>query len=289
MSLSKIALKLFGKFIDRYNDFFQPVKESIPKANLKMTYKTYLSLGMFIITLVFFVSVLVSFFVFRFFGKTFVEACFYSLIISMIISMIEFVFMFYYPINRAASRRRSIESNLPFVITHMGALSQTGIPPYVMFKLISKFDEYGEIAKEMKKIVRNIEVFGMDPITAIKEVAKRTPSEQFRQLLMGFVTTTESGGNIKLYLKEVGEQIMFEWRTKREKYIRFLDTFSELYTGIVIAAPLFLISLLAVMSMLQPTIGGWDILTLTKLSTYLVIPIINIGFILFLHGIEVEM
>jgi flagellar protein FlaJ len=105
---------------------------------------------------------------------------------------------------------------------------------------------------------------------------------------MGFVVTTESGGNIKLYLKTVGEQTLFEYRKRRERYIRTLDMLSELYTGIVISAPLFLVAMLAIMNMIQPTIGGWTIKDLAWLGTYILVPSLNIIFLLFLLTREVE-
>ena len=289
MGLQAIATKLLGPLVDRYSQYFDLLKINLPKANIKVPFRVYLSLAFFLITVVFFLSFALTFVIFTIFQRSLITRIFYSVVTAMLITVLEFVFIFYYPIEKASGRRRNIETNLPFVITHMGALSESGIPPYVMFRLISAFKEYGEISKEMEKIVRNIDVFGLDPITAIKEVAERTPSEEFKQLLLGFITTTESGGNIKLYLKEVGQQAMFEWRSKREKFIRFLDTFSEFYTGILIAAPLFLISLLSVMAMIEPNVGGWSILDLTKISTYVIVPAINVGFILFLQGIEVEM
>ena len=56
----------------------------------------------------------------------------------------------------------------------------------------------------------------------------------------------------------------------------------------LIAAPLFLVSLFTVMALIQPNLGGFDILTLSQLSIYGLIPVINIVFLLFLKGVEVE-
>jgi flagellar protein FlaJ len=171
----------------------------------------------------------------------------------------------------------------------MAAITEAGLPPQIAFRLVSKFEEYGEISTEMKKITSNIEVYGIDPLTAIKQVASRTPSEDFKQVLLGFVTTTESGGNISTYLKNAGQEALFQWRMRREKFLNQLSTFAEIYTGLLIAAPLFIISLFSVMGMIQPTLAGFDILTLTKLSIYFIVPLMNIGFLAFLRGIEVEM
>jgi archaellum biogenesis protein FlaJ (TadC family) len=213
----------------------------------------------------------------------------YSVFGAISITVLSFSFIVFYPIQKAMARERNIETNLPFALTHMGAIAESGIPPYIIFKLISECEEYGELAKEMKKIVRNIETFGLDPLTSVKEVAKRTPSADLRQILLGFVTTTESGGDVRIYLRNAGQQALFDWKVKREKFLQQLSAYAEFYTGLLIAAPLFIISLFAVMNMIQPSLGGFNILDLTKISIYLIVPALNIGYIVFLKGVEVEM
>jgi archaeal flagellar protein FlaJ len=289
MGLIAIITKIFGNIVEKNENLFISLKEAIQKSDIKMPFISYASLTIFFTIITFFYVFVVSFILFNILGREIFASLFYSIFTSLLASIMTFFIAYFYPLQRVSSRKRNIEVNLPFVVIHMGALVESGLPPYQMFKLISSFEEYGEIAKEFKKVVRNVEQFGLDPLTAIKEVASRCPSDELRQLLMGFVTTTESGGNIKLYLKTVGEQTLFDYRKKRERYIRTLDMISELYTGIVISAPLFMIAMLAIMNMIQSTIGGWSIKDIAWLGTYIIMPILNISFIMFLYTREVEM
>jgi len=288
-NIKSLAVSMFGRVVDKYGDLFSIVRTSLPKAEIKLTFRTYLSVVFLIATITYIAS---------FFGLilalTIVEISLlmkviYLLFVPFVSSIACITIFVFYPYNKANSRRKNIESNLPFVLTHMGAIAESGVPPYVIFRLIAEFEEYGEVSKEMKKVVRNIETFGINPLKAAKEVAERTPSDKLKQVLLGFVTTTESGGDVKIYLKNVGQQALFDWRIKREKYLQQLSAYAEFYTGILIAAPLFIIALFAVMAMIQPTVAGYDILFLTKLSIYLIVPALNGGFLLFLRGTEVEM
>jgi len=289
MGLTSIATRIFGNFVEKNEKFFIPLKDSIQKADIKIPFVSYVSSILFISMVTFLYVLFFSFFIFYTFQKEVIVSIFYSFFSALISSVLIFFVAYFYPIQKVSSRKKNIEVNLPFVVIHMGALVEAGLPPYQMFKLISSFEEYGEISKEFKKIVRNIEQFGLDPLTAIKEVALKCPSDELSQLLMGFVTTTESGGNIKLYLKTVGEQTLFDYRKRRERYIRILDMFSEIYTGIVISAPLFMVAMLAIMNMVQPSIGGWTIKDLAWLGTYVMVPVLNIGVLIFLFTMEVEM
>ena len=290
LAIKGIATNVFGGLVDKYSDQFGFVRDHLPLSDIKVPFRTYVS-WIFLMTIVSFVvsGAVTPFFLLNFdLGIPLPILVFMMIFIPVMVAASTFVTFAFYPYQRANQRRKDMESNLPFALTHMGAVAESGVPPYVIFKLISEFSEYGEISKEMKKVVRNIDTFGLDPLSAVKEVAKKTPSDSFRQVLTGFVTTTESGGDLKLYLKSAGEQALFNWRIKREKFLQQLSMYAELYTGVLIAAPLFMVSLFAVMALIQPTLGGFDILTLSRISIYGMIPAINVMFLLFLKGMEVE-
>jgi len=288
-SINSLAVSLFGWVPDKYGKAFQIVKESIPKANMKIPFRTYISIVFFVGMIAYVSTLFALLMALRIIEISMMMTIIYTLFVPFMVSLFTIIILVFYPYQKTLTRRKSIEANLPFVLTHMGAVAESGVPPYVIFKLIGKFKEYGEISVEMKKIVRNIENFGLDPLRSVKEVAERTPSEEFKQVLLGFVSTTESGGDIKIFLKSAGEQALFDWRVKRERYLQQLSAYAEFYTGILIAAPLFIIALFAVMNMIQPTIAGFDILDLTKVSIYGIVPLLNMGFLLFLRGMEVEM
>lgn len=286
--LRGIATRLLSPILDKYLEHFSFLREILPKSGLTISFRSYICLIFFATLLIFISTIFATFLAVQILEVSLVFKIIYSILIPFSVSIFSFVIFLFYPYQKMLSRRRNIEVNLPFVLTHMGSVVQSGIPPYVIFKLISEFEEYGEIAKEFRKIVRNIEFFGMDPLTAIKEIAKRTPSESLKQVLLGFTSTIEAGGNIKLYLENTGRQALFEWKIKREKFLRQLSAYAEIYTGILIAAPLFMIALFGVMSLVQPKLGGYDILFLTRLL-YIIVPAINIGFLMFIKGTEVEM
>jgi flagellar protein FlaJ len=287
-SMKGFATSSFGWVVDKYPEFFSVIKDNLPKADIRISYRTYASVVILFSIITFILSLTVSFIALTILQTQILLRIFYSFFTSLLIAVVAFIVFAFYPSQKAERRKRDIEANLPFALTHMGAIAESGIPPYVVFRLISNFKEYGEISREMGKIVKNIDEFGVDPLTAVKEVANRTPSDRFKQILLGFITTIEAGGNVKTFLKTMGEEALFEWRIKREKFLQQLTTIAEFYTGILIAAPLFIISLFAVMNMIQPTLAGFGIFDLMKLSIYVLVPIINIGFLLFLSGIEVQ-
>lgn len=274
--------------VDRYGKMFSIAKYNLPRSDIKTTFRTYISTAIFYSVVVFFSTLATLIVIHSLLPFSFLVRIMIIVFMPFVSAILFFTYLNFYPYQRAMKRKKNIEANLPFVLTHMGAIAESGVPPYVIFKLISEFKEYGEVSVEMGKIVRNIEVFGLNPLAAVREVAKRTPSDSFKQVLLGFITTTESGGDVKIFLKTSGQQALFEWRIRRERFLQQLSAYAEFYTGLLIAAPLFIIALFAVMNMIQPTVAGYDILFLIKLSIYLIVPALNGTFLFFLHGMEVE-
>jgi hypothetical protein len=62
-----------------------------------------------------------------------------------------------------------------------------------------------------------------------------------------------------------------------------LSTYSDIYTGVLIAAPLFFVTALSLVSVIGGKIGGMDVNTIITIGTYIVIPALNIIFLVFLE------
>ena len=86
----------------------------------------------------------------------------------------------------------------------------------------------------------------------------------------------------------MAEDTMNTYRLERKKYVETLSTYSDIYTGILIAAPLLFMVTLAIINILGGVIAGLSVGTLALFGTYIVIPFLNIVFILFLNIVQPE-
>jgi flagellar protein FlaJ len=206
-----------------------------------------------------------------------------SVFAPVMTSSVVFVILYLYPIQKSSSMRNSIDNSLPFALAHMSAIASSGIPPEFMFELLTGFGEYGEVSRQAGLIVRNIKTFGMSSVNAIADVANRTPSPAFRQVLMGMHSTIEKGGNLTTYLDEMSERSLFDYRIKRENYAKTLSTYADFYAAVLITAPIMMIVVLGVMSIIGGDIMGFAANDLIFLMTWVMVPLMNIAFIAFLH------
>ena len=270
-------------FIEKYPGFFKKLYKTIRYANIKILANTYINIIFFLTILSGMISIPIFTVFFALQGNPIGIVFLRTILALVVVTNLTFWSGFYYPFMKAKSRRRSINTNLPFAIDHMSSVIAAGVNPSTMFKLISTSREYGEISIEIEKITNYVDFFGYDILTAIKAVALITPSEDFKEFLDGFVSAIETGGDLKAYLSQKSSEALLNYRLERQKYVESLSTYSDLYTGVLIAAPLFFVTALSLVSVLGGTIGGMSVNSIITLGTYLIIPGLNLLFLIFLE------
>lgn len=279
----KLSVRIFGRVIDKYMDHFAPLKPHLSGAGIQILLKTWVCIILLGATIVYVISLLVSLIVVMLFDFGVLFFIYFIIFIPILASSFAFVFFYIYPIQKANSIKGEIENNLPFALAHMSAIVSSGIPPEHMFDMLTDFEEYGAIAKHSEMIVRNIRTFGMSSTRAINDVAEKTPSQTFRQVLMGITTTIQKGGNLVDYIKEMSDKSLFEYSMKREKYLKTLSTYADIYTALLVAAPLMMLAILGVMSIIGGEVLGLGIGDLITLITWVVLPAVNASFLAFIH------
>lgn len=279
----RLAVKVFGRVADATMDSFRVLKPHLVSANMQILLKTWVCV-IFLTTLIVYVGALAgTFLVLWFLAFDLLFTVYVGLFAPVLIAALVFLLFYLYPIQKSKSNEREIDNDLPFALAHMSAIASSGIPPEFMFELLTGFKEYGPISREAEIIVRNIKTFGMSSVTAIDTVAKRTSSANFRQVLTGIVSTIEKGGDLVGYIKQMSEKSLFDYRLKREKYLKTLGIYADIYTALLVAAPLMMLSVLAVMSIIGGNVLGLTIQDIIFLVTWLVLPLMNVIFIAFIH------
>ncbi len=279
----QLSLRFFGRFADKYINNFEALRPNLRFANIGILLRTWISMIFLTTALVYIASLIASIIVVLLAGLDFILAFYVVVFVPILAAALTFLIFYAYPIQKAKKIRRSIETNMPFALTHMSAIASSGIPPELMFELLTKFEEYGEISRQSSLIVRNIKTFGMSSLLAIRDVAQRTPSVSFRQILNGIDSTIEKGGNLTEYLDDMSEKTLFDYRMKREKYLKTLSTYADVYTALLIAAPLMMLAILGILSVIGGDIAGYSLKDMMILITLGIIPLLNIAFLAFVH------
>ncbi|MBI4177024.1 MAG: type II secretion system F family protein [Candidatus Aenigmarchaeota archaeon] len=286
--LNKIAYKYVGDVVKPYLKHFDPLKEELLKADMRVSLHEYVSSMTFVSFMILMIGwPTLSLFLGFAFGYARVAsvalAVTLSFTASLMLSIASFAGMYYYPSLSASSRKRKIENSLPFGTMYMATIASSGAPPSKMFKIISDFSEFGELSREVSRIYTDTEVFGMDIKTALQKASERTPSEKFKDLLWGLSTIITTGGDMSGYLREKSKSYMVDFRRSIKDYADQMSLYIEMYITLIIVGSVFFLILSAVMTAISPTSA---VISIQFFVIFIFLPLISIGFIFLSKGVS---
>ncbi len=184
----------------------------------------------------------------------------------------------WYPSYVADNRARRIEAALPATIAFVYALSKSGMEfPTVVRIVAENEDTYGAAAEEFQIAVRNVDTFGMDVISAVQAMGQRTASPQLRELSENLASVLQSGQSLSEFLEREYHDYQEEAESQQEGMLELLATLAEAYVTVLVAGPLFLITILVVIGFAVS-----DTLEPLRVLIYVILPFANVAFIVYL-------
>ena len=280
----ELANKFFKKtafnLYKSHPNFFKPMLDQFLKVEVNMLSRTYISL------MLFFTMIALPLFLVFWVLLNLIFGLPWAVIpvIAILSTILTFLGFYFYPSSLTGARSEKIKNELPFALVHMSAVAGSGAQPISIFELVADSNEYIELRKEVKRILNYVNLFGYSLTTSLKNVSNTTPSREFKELLNGMISTIETGGDLKDYLKGKSEEALNTYKLERKKQIEALATYSEVYTAILIAAPLLLIVVLAIINAIGGQLGGISTSILAWTGVGILLPLLNIGFMVFVNA-----
>jgi len=282
------AYQVVGGMTTRFLPLFKDLDVNLRKSGIKVHFKAYVSTVILTalllsISVLILVPVLLAFI----FKLSLLSSLLFGIGASLFAGALTVIGFYFYPIYRADSLKRSLEDGLPFTAGYMSILAGAGVLPDFIFRSLAQVDASLAVSNEARTIVRDVELFGFDIISALEAASQRTSSERFKELLEGFIATIHSGGSLVKYLRDRSRQYM---KLKRIALRRFSDTLTvlaEFYVTLMVAGSLIFVVMLSVMAMLGG--GGFGLLDprlLLHLLTYIGLPIGSVVFLIILDMIS---
>ncbi len=196
------------------------------------------------------------------------------LIISSVIPVGIGIYYLSLPTSKAKSRGKDIDKYLPYATNFINTMSVAGISPAEIFEALSTVKLYGEIQKEAKKITTEINMMGIDTITALKHAIHISPSGKLKDFIQGMLGVIQSGSELGPYFNRCVEKYMTNDLMERKRNLESLAVMAESFVVTVIAFPLFLVIILSIMGM---TSGGISFEFMFILA-FLILPMAYFGF-----------
>lgn len=291
---TKIASQMFSKYSRKLlgNKSFEKLEDSLIRANLDFTPVGYVSVIIFTT----FISAMIAAFLFLFFLFFNIEAVlpiitratepinirFLKVIwLLFAVPVGTFLFMYLYPAMEKSSAEDAIDRELPFATIHMAAISGSMINPVKIFEIIISTKEYPALSKEFIKMINEINLYGYDLVSALRNTANNSPSKTLTELLNGLSIAIHSGGNLGKFFDKRAQTLLFTYKLEQQKSSKSAETFMDMYISLVIAAPMILMLLMMIMK-----ISGLGIsMSINGIALMIImgVVVINVIFMAFLH------
>lgn len=283
MSYIVFAYKMFGGIVNSIKNNFNDIKDDLHKSGLNYTLEEYLSEALLTTFITFFSILLILSFVLGIILENIAISLVLALLCSLGASGVLFFLFYTYPSAVAKNKEAKIRKILPFAVSYMSTIASSKVPTLVIFKTLSKFKEYGEVAEEAGNITKDVEIAGMNLSYAVKKQAKRTASGEFRDLLWGVNTVMQSGGDMHIYLSQKNEEFMNTYRRAIRKYAADLSLYVEVYLTLIITGSIFFIVLSSIISAIS---GGTETVAIQSFVVFILLPLMSIGFILMVKSLS---
>ncbi len=167
-------------------------------------------------------------------------------LVALFISLFVFLQQVNYPKLMANKRIRGLERNLLPALQDIMIQTNAGVPLFNVLVGISKND-YGELAKEFSKVVREINV-GEPEVDALEKMVTKNPSLFFRRAIWQLVNGMKEGSDIGNVLHEITNALISEQTIQIQNYGARLNPLAMFYMLVVVVAPALGITFLTILS-----------------------------------------
>ncbi len=286
-----LAWRTMGKYAKTKTDTLQQLDDSLLKAHMKIRPEEYLAYVYMaaVVTAIAGVIVGVVFGVvlFGLLGANVAVRILVVGLAAVLLPIMVYMLLMGSPNGKAKSRGRDIDKRIAAAMSFISAMASADVNIDVIFKELSRQKAYGEISQEAAWITRDTELLGSDILTAIKKAAKRSPSTKFQDFLQGVITTSTSGGQLKPYFLLKAEEYTKENKLALKSQMETLGMLAESFVTVVVAFPLFLVLILAIMAI----VGGGSptfMLMMLYVIVLLMIPMSQFGFVFVVWNMSKE-
>lgn len=280
---------IFGKMVQKGN--IDPKLETVLlQAHMSIRaeeYKAYVWMTTLLGAIVSIVLGVVLYFALSAMGMALMITLIVPIMTVMIVPMIVYVLLNALPSSNATTRSRDIDKRIGPAMSFISALASANVNVDVIFKELARQNIYGEIKREAEWITRDTELLGFDILTAISRAASRTPSMKFQDFLQGVVTTSTSGGRLKPYFLQKAELFERESRLQNASMLETLGLMAETYVTVVVAFPLFLVVIMAVMTIVGSGSADYAV-TMLYLIVGVMVPLSQAAFVFFVWNMTEE-
>ncbi len=163
------------------------------------------------------------------------------------------IMVFVYPLSGLETKKKEIDNNIHYYITHMGVLATSQMSRVDILLKLSKNEAYGYLAKETGRIYALIFYWHVSFPVACRFIANRTPSVLFSDFLDRMAHSVQAGQKFEDFIISEQTVVMNDFMTMYQDSLNSIDMIKEMYTSMCMSL-IFIVAFAIIM----PIITGMD-------------------------------
>lgn len=140
-----------------------------------------------------------------------------------------------FPILEVQRSATLIEREMHMFITRMGILSLGEVGASTIFDILKQMSDYGELAKEVKRIETLVDKWHTSLPEAARIVAQQSPSPLWADFLARMAFSIEAGQPIDAFMRSEQETVSEQYSTLYDTRLESVDIMKEIYVSLVSA------------------------------------------------------
>ncbi|MCK4436103.1 type II secretion system F family protein [Candidatus Bathyarchaeota archaeon] len=274
-TLEALSFRFFGRlapiFLERVFEF----KTYLQRADMRIYPETYVSLMFFaaLLTLPVSIIAIVLLYLFQFIPLI-------VLVPTPIFVMIIFMLT---PMSKAGERATRLERDMPFAATYVAVMASGGIPPYTSFKRLGEAELLPAMSQEARNLVRDVEIFGVDPLTAMQRSSKANPLDIYREFVGGYASAVIIGGDVTSFLETKAAEL---FKTRAARVRAAAERLGMLLESFIIIMVLMSLCFYILFSVESIYSTGMSSISGIMMYTYVFTPLLSFVFIYLAHGMQ---
>ncbi len=286
----KIPLQIIGiiqNTLDSWEkSYFKELRETYEESGLQTLFSDYTRkvniISAFVFSLTLVISVAVNEMILGInLGRNIIS----SLALSTSLGTISLIIGHIKPMYQRNQNKNYLENNLIYSLSYMSCLSSSGMPIERIFRRVGEVEDNPPFKALINRFLVNINLLGMDILSALNEMADQSPSKSLAKQLSSIRTTVMTSGDLKnLLLYEVDRQLQKKRETLKNS-VNTLVYVGEIYVTMMVVTPVLFILMITILSIMGG-MGGSSALQL-NLIIFFGLPVMAAAFIILLDQVLV--
>ncbi|MCX9089693.1 MAG: archaellar assembly protein FlaJ [Candidatus Methanoperedens sp.] len=171
----------------------------------------------------------------------------------MLVPIALFSIVIIYPISSLEGKKKEIDNNIHYYITHMGVLATSQMTRVDLLLKQSHTEAYGYLAKETGRIYALIYYWHVSFPVACRFIAQRTPSILFSDFLDRMAHSVQAGQDFREFVLSEQTVVMKDFVTMYQDSLNSIDMIKEMFISMCMSL-IFIVAFAIIM----PIITGMD-------------------------------